>query len=218
TRKNSRVGMILVGLVVVLTLAVIGVVAWLYLSGRMGAGEQESSGQEEMVAQAVESSSEESSSEEADESESPSESFSEEPSQEEESGAEAHSVGRQPSAKPVVTQLPDEAREAGLTLSGWSDNSATRCTSSENLIYAGRAGDASMTVCESNGEMPLRFDGFEGTVVGVVDQPHSNPGRGAFFVDASPAVINGDGCGVEVLQEGKIIAEKTFPSAWVLDC
>ena len=84
TRKNNRVGMILVGLVIVLALAVIGVVAWLYLSGRMGAGEQESSGQEEMVAQAVESSSEESSSEEADESESPSESFSEEPSQEEE--------------------------------------------------------------------------------------------------------------------------------------
>src|SRR5699024_12103348 len=99
TGSSNRLGMILVGLIIVLALAVIGVVAWLYLSGRMGAGEQESSGQEEMVAQAVESSSEESSSEEADESESPSESFSEEPSQEEESGAAAHSVGRQPDRK-----------------------------------------------------------------------------------------------------------------------
>src|SRR5699024_9434945 len=118
TRKNNRLGMILVGLVIVLGLAVIGLVAWLYLSGRMGAGEQESSGKEEMVAQAVESSSEESSSEAADESVSPSESFSEEPSQEEESGAAAHSVGRQPSAKPVVTRSEEHTSEAGLTLSG----------------------------------------------------------------------------------------------------
>lgn len=217
TGNSNRLGMILVGLIIVLALAVIGVVAWLYLSGRMGSGEQESSGQEEMVAQAVESSSEESSSEEADESESPSESFSEEPSQEEESGAAAHSVGRQPSAKPVVTQLPDEAREAGLTLSGWSDNSATRCTSSENLVYAGRASDAWITVCESNGEMTYRSDIFGGTLVGEVDQSRSNPERGEFYVDASPAVINVVGGGVEVLQDGEIIAEKNFPSAWVLD-
>lgn len=232
-KKKNRLGGFLIGLIMVLALAIIAAVAWLYLSGRIGAGEQGSSeGNEEAVVQTAELSNEESASAAPGSSESAPASASSDPSEEaseeqpedvsseehndEESGETARSVGR-PATEPAAPELPEAARGAGLTLSGWSDNAATRCDSSQNLVYAGRDSDAWITVCESNGQMTYRSDIFGGTLTATVDQSRSNPARGEFYVDASPSIIQVVGGGVEVFQGGTLIAEKNFPSAWVID-
>lgn len=65
--------------------------------------------------------------------------------------------------------------------------------------------------------MTYRSDIFGGTLTATVDQSRSNPARGEFYVDASPSIIQVVGGGVEVFQGGTLIAEKNFPSAWVID-
>ena len=233
-KKKNRLGGFLIGLVMVLALAIVASVAWLYLSGRIGAGGQDNSDRgEEAVAQSAEHLNDESASAGPGSSESsfaeassdPSEEASSEESEvasseennDDETGEAARSVGRRASAEPAEPELPEAARGAGLTMSGWSDNAATRCDSSQNLVYAGRDSDAWITVCESNGQMTYRSDIFGGTLTATVDQSRSNPSRGEFYVDASPSIIQVVGGGVEVFQGGTLIAEKNFPSAWVID-
>lgn len=226
-RKKSRVGGFLIGLIMILALAIIAAVAWLYLSGRIGGGDQEQPGEDDgAIVQTVDPSAEENDGSVTDEAENTTVSASSEPSQEvsttaaeedEEAGATARSVERRPSAEPVAPDLPEAAQSAGLTLSGWSDNAATRCNNSEELVYAGRDSDAWITVCEANGQMTYRSDIFGGTLTATVDQSRSNPSQGEFYVDAAPSIIEVVGGGVEVFQGGTLVAEKSFPSAWVLD-
>ncbi|WP_279192726.1 hypothetical protein [Corynebacterium stationis] len=230
--KKNLLGGFLIGIIIVLALAIIGAVAWLYLSGRIGTDEQGSpGGNDEAAVQSAEPVNEESASavlgipESTSAAAAPSEETSgeepettlEEENSDSESSGPARSVGRRPAAEPATPVLPEAARAAGLTSSGWSDNAATRCDSTQNLVYAGRDSDAWITVCESDGQMTYKSDIFGGTLTATVDQSRSNPARGEFYVDASPSIIQVVGGGVEVFQGGTLVAEKNFPSAWVID-
>lgn len=233
--KRNRVGGVLVGLIAVLALAIIGVVVWIFLSGRIGGADQNGSDNSEVtVVQTTEIATGEASGagfdkagssanpetsappraasptvDDANEGEG--EALNNSPS------ASARSVERSASAQPVAPALPAAAQQAGLISSGWSDNTATRCGGSQNLVYAGRDSDAWITVCESNGQMIYRSDIFGGTLSATVDQGRSNPNQGEFYIDASPSIIKVVGGGVEVFQSGTLIAEKNLPSAWVLN-
>lgn len=128
----------------------------------------------------------------------------------------ARSVERSTTSQPLTAAIPLDAQRAGLSPYGWIDNSATRCRGNEDLIYAGRDSDAWITVCESGGQMTYRSDIFGGTLTAAVDPARSNPATGEFYVNASPSIIEVVGGGVEVTQDGSVIAQKSFPSAWVL--
>ena len=229
--KRNRVGGFLVGLIVVLALAIIGAVVWLFLSGQLGGADQNDSDSSEVaVVQTTETATGESSGagfDNAGSSENPDASASPQapsPTVDDtdealnnSQSASARSVERRTSAPPVTPALPAAAQQAGLTPSGWSDNTATRCSGAENLVYAGRDSDAWITVCKSGSQMIYRSDIFGGAFSASVDQARSNPDQGEFYIDASPSIIKVVGGGVEVFEGSALIAEKNLPSAWVLN-
>lgn len=223
-QKKNRAGAILAGFVIFLALVTIAAVAWLFLSGRLGT-EEPSRGDDSVApvvetSEVAEESTEESAEAEEENGDVTQDSVAAQPSEVSASrvdSSETRRVERLPQAQPVEPSLPAAAEQEGLTLSGWSDNAATRCSGSEELVYAGRASDAWITVCESNGVMTYRSDIFDGTLTDTVDSGRSNPSQGEFYIDADPSIIRVVGGGVEVYQGGSLVADKQLPSAWVLD-
>lgn len=235
-KKTNRVGGFLIGLIIVLALAIIGAVAWLFFSGRLGEGTPASSGDpESVVVTASDSANAGADSEvrasditDAGQPASPSREASatssaaatrdeDADSSEDSTQASARSIERRTTSQSEPAAIPEAAQAAGLTATGWSDNTSTRCAATENLVYAGRDTDAWITVCESNGQLTYRSDIFGGTLAQPVNLGRSNPQLGEFHIDAAPSTIKVVGGGVEVFQNNALIAEKNLPSAWILD-
>lgn len=122
----------------------------------------------------------------------------------------------QPAPSPA-DNFPAEARAAGLTATGWSDNAVTRCGAGESLVYAGRGTDAWVTVCAAGGGMTYRSDVFGGTLNMPVDRHRSNPANGSFTIPASPALIQVEGDQVLVYQDGRLVNSKNLPNAWLIN-
>ena len=213
--KNKPSGL-LIGLILLLTLVAIIVVSWLFIDGRPGdstAGETPSPDTVTVVVTAQPEAS--STSERSTVTVTPTRS-SIQTTTPTTPQSSARSVERSTTSQPLTAAIPLDAQRAGLSPYGWIDNSATRCRGNEDLIYAGRDSDAWITVCESGGQMTYRSDIFGGTLTAAVDPARSNPATGEFYVNASPSIIEVVGGGVEVTQDGSVIAQKSFPSAWVL--
>lgn len=227
--RNNRIGGFLIGLISILALTIIGLVAWLFLSGRMGDTPVNSASPDAVpVVTTSESDKAEPAQDSSADNVSPERQVQPDqptmpPAQSTEVApapnspqASARSVERRTTAQSPAVAIPSAAQQAGLTANGWSDNAATRCGGNQNLIYAGRDNDAWITVCESGGQMTYRSDIFGGTLTATVDPNRSNPAAGQFYINASPSIIEVVGGGVEVYQGGSLVAEKSFPSAWVL--
>lgn len=227
--RNNRIGGFLIGLISILTLTIIGLVAWLFLSGRMGDTPVNSTSPDAVTVVATSESekaepTQDSSVDNAaperqvqpDRPTVPSAQSTDAATAPNSPQASARSVERRATAQSPAVAIPSAAQQAGLTPNGWSDNAATRCGGNQNLVYAGRDNDAWITVCESGGQMTYRSDIFGGTLTAAVDPSRSNPAAGQFYINASPSIIEVVGGGVEVYQGGSLVAEKSFPSAWVL--
>lgn len=213
--KNQPSGL-LIGLIVLLALAIIAVLAWLFISGRPGDSTVAETVSPGTVTVVVTSQLEApSTTERSTVTVTPTRS-SIQTTTPTTPQSSARSVERSATPQPPAAVIPPAAQQAGLTATGWIDNSATRCRGNEDLIYAGRDSDAWITVCESGGQMTYRSDIFGGTLTAAVDPARSNPATGEFYVNASPSIIEVVGGGVEVTQDGSVIAQKSFPSAWVL--
>ncbi|BAC19694.1 hypothetical protein [Corynebacterium efficiens YS-314] len=213
--KNQTSGL-LIGLIILLSLVVIAVLAWLFIGGRPGDSTVAETASPDTVTVVVTTQPEAPSATERSTvtvAPTPSTLETAAPTT---SQSSARSVERSTTPQPPVAVIPPAAQQAGLTATGWIDNSATRCRGNENLIYAGRDSDAWITVCEGGGQMTYRSNIFGGTLTATVDPARSNPATGEFYVNASPSIIEVVGGGVEVTQGGAVIAQKSFPSAWVM--
>ncbi|MGP6174997.1 hypothetical protein [Corynebacterium sp. A21] len=129
---------------------------------------------------------------------------------------DANRLSEAPAPAPQPGAIPAAAQADGVNERGWASNGAVNCASGEELIYAARGSDAWVTVCESgSGAMTYRSDIFGGTLTAPVMPGASNPASGRFMVDASPAVINVQGAGLIVEQDGQVISRAALPVAWV---
>lgn len=117
--------------------------------------------------------------------------------------------------QPAPAPSASSSLPAGLTASGWSDNSTTRCGGGETLRYAGRGGGNWVTVCSSGGSMTYRGNVFDGSLTRAVDAGDSNPGAGQFTVPADPSTIVIDGSNLYVYQGGDVVSNAYFSETYI---
>lgn len=114
--------------------------------------------------------------------------------------------------------FPQPPTLRGVNERDWSGNGAVDCAPGEQLIYAARGDDAWVAVGKSgSGAMTYRPEVFGGTLTAPVTPGSADPASGRFMVDASSAVINVQGPGLIVEQDGQVISSATLPVAWVFN-
>lgn len=206
-RRRGAAG-ILVALIAVLAVAIAGVVAYLFLNGNLGGNGVATSSPGTIV---VESTVVETAGPVADDA------GEDAPEAAPAPAATATRAQSQPRPQQQSSGLPAAAQSAGLTLKGWSDNSATRCHAAEGLIYAGKGDNAWVTVCGEGGQLTYRSDVFGGTLAMPVDMSQSDPANGYFVIPASPSNILLSGDRVLVYQDDILVASENLPEAWIID-
>lgn len=118
-------------------------------------------------------------------------------------------------AQPAPSTSASSSLPAGLTASGWSDNSTTRCAGGETLQYAGRGGGNWVTVCSSGSALTYRGNVFDGSLTRAVDVSQSSPSAGQFTVPADPSTIVINGSNLAVYQDGEVVSTAYFSETFI---